>query len=193
MERREIEIKKWLDKIEKEANHLGIEYFLAIVSNSNNKLQIRSNIPSNNLDIDDYKKFLTKSEEPFRSITFKDLYDYIQKAERNEYGNHFPFDNNQYAFAIYDGSRQVNVGIMKDGCHWSMCNFVFYAEEGLVKIAKVDLDKQIAAYSNMIELDWNESLNNEDWIQYVGKTWLFVKGLICDALDPFLAKQEVSE
>lgn len=43
-------------------------------------------------------------------LTMRNIYEYIQEAERNDIGKHFPFPKHQeFCLHIYNGRRQVNI------------------------------------------------------------------------------------
>lgn len=77
-----------------------------------------------------------------KDITFKDFYEYILTAERDEYGYH-KIENNgcfpKYSLHIYDGDRQVNVNcqMAEEDIPISIGNFIFSPEEDELTIYPV--------------------------------------------------------
>lgn len=182
------EFYQWLNKIEEEAKHLGVNYFIAAAYGKNCNAEIRVNNNGDNINIAKCQQLWNDFNKSFREITFKDLYDYIQKADRNAYGYHFPKDTS-IAFHIYHNMNQMNICIKDNNFYKPICNFIFDSEFDIVKIANVN-DNGISDYDNMISINWNKSLTNEVWVNYVGENAGFIKTLICEAIVLALIEKE---
>lgn len=189
MGKREDEIKKWIEKIEKEAYDLGVDYFFAVANGMNDDAIVRSNNLRNNSNIADCRKFWNNLKKVFTPLTFKNVYEYIQQADRNEFGYHFPFENDTFhAFHIYNGLRQVNINVMNDNSYLSICNLIFDPEAHLVKIVKVN-ENGIADYDDILEITWDSSLCDSICLNHIGTNWSSIKEFLRDAIGPFVAKK----
>ena len=63
------------------------------------------------------------------TFTFKDVYNFIQSAERDEWGYFIPEEDNVYAFHIYEGRKQMNVCIHNaDGGYDPLNVFTFHRD-----------------------------------------------------------------
>lgn len=177
--------KEWLSKIEKEAYDLGLNFFIA-VAEGNENVEVKSNNVQNNSNIKDLQTFWEKNIKKFRKVLFRDLYNYIQKAERDYYGYHFPFnDDKNILFHIYEGRRQVNIckfqqcKFQQEAIYYSLVNFVFEPEEELIKIIKVN-EKLVADYDNPMIISWDTPINGNLWKLFIGNP--MVSGVIMDAI-----------
>lgn len=83
-------------------------------------------------------------------ITFEALFNYINQAERNDVGEHYPFkDNHSIMYHIYENKRQLNVNI--NGIPVAV--FLFFTDEN--KVALINVENGIAKYSIMYPVKVN--------------------------------------
>lgn len=131
-------------------------------------------------------------------LTFEDLRDYIQMADRNSEGMHYPFGDNSdsgvvYTFHIYDGRRQVNICMTNqhhDGMPNSIGNFVFDDDE--VYMFRVN-NSGVADYDHPlivpiitpIDHSLGTKEQNPDiarWVQHLGPYGSGIKEVLRDTL-----------
>lgn len=138
-------------------------------------------------------------------LTFEDLRDYIQTADRNSEGMHYPFDDNNdsgviYTFHIYDGRRQVNICMTdhhRDSMPNSIGNFVFEDDE--VSMFRVnnsgvaDYDHPlIMSIATPIDHPLGSKEQNPDisrWVQHFGPYGSSIKDVLRDTILPVISNQ----
>lgn len=177
-----------LKKVEEEAYNSGLNYFIALASN-NEKPKVISNNIQNNSVIKDLQKFWEGQTKKFGKVLFRDLYDYIQIAEKDYYGQHFPFNKDKsYSFHIYNGRFQVNICKYnkESDSYDSMVNFIFNPKNEEVKIVKVN-QYLVADYDNPLVMGWYTPVNDSLWVSFIGGNSA-IREIIRDALGPFLNK-----
>ena len=197
-------IHSWLQKVEQEAYELGLDYFIAVGKGSRGNAIVHSNNVCMNSNIKDIINGYNQLTRKFTQITFGDLYEYIQSAECDDYGYHFPFsDNDNVVFHIYNHRRQVNI-CLKDGTgnYTSKLNIIYDPECSLVNVVPVSngvalydnpktinfhgiaADKdlmRIGTYKPLMDVEYNDS--EEEFRD----THRIVVSMISDALGPWKA------
>ena len=193
-------LKEIAKQIEELCNNSGLDYFFAV---SDSK-EIISSIGAGNHrseKLEDLRSYWVNTYLKYSSITFLDLYNLIQEAERNEFGFHIPFkDDDSVSFHIYNGKRQMNLNIVDkstigfDGIsHFeSVLNFIFDPTNETVRIVKVK--DGVADYFNYLELNWHSSINNEKFLTYISDVETYgcsVKDIIYKSIIQSLGKEMI--
>ena len=111
----------------------------------------------------------------------KDLFHYIQTAERDEFGYHYPYgsDNSGIRFHIYSNLRQVNIMVDNE----TVIDMVFDPGENIVTFYPVE--NEICDYEAGISMKMNETIDAQ-----VSGCWKYLKiqhaelirGMILDIL-----------
>ena len=183
-------IENWLNKIEKEAQDLGINYFIMAAHGTKNAAVVSNNI-QDNYEISKMQETYAKMHKPFKSITFRDFMDYIRCADKDECGMHFPFNDKEIAFHIYAGRNQVN--ICKKNC-WgaydSVYNFIFDSEAEMVNVYPVN--NHYVDYNHPINININNSVTDRNNVTGYWETGIirmdsYVAEIIRDSVGPYLA------
>lgn len=121
-------------------------------------------------------------------LVFKDLWEYIQSAERDSSGMNYPFhgDNElvEFGFHIYSGRNQVNICRGTDGIAFSsIANFVFDDDE--VSVIRVN-NHQIADYDNPLRISITTPIDDvpSEWTSYLGISGKIVQAIFQLVLQP---------
>lgn len=138
-------------------------------------------------------------------LTFEDLRDYIQTADRNSEGMHYPFGDNSdsgvvYTFHIYDGRRQVNICMTdyhRDSMPNSIGNFIFEDDEvSMFRVSRsgvADYDHPlIVPITTHIDHPLGVKEQNPDiakWVQHLGSYGSVIKEVLRDALCSVISNQ----
>ena len=172
--------KEFLAQISEEATKRGLNFFFTVAENRTDNAVYSTNNISDNTDIDLMQKEWERLHKPFRVTVLEDLYEYIQVAEREDDGIHFPFENcKDVAFHIYNGRKQVNICVNdRDGYLTSICNIIFTEDDVLVVsvidgIANYDSPERYIKESSIAAAITNQK----------------ARSLILDALGPFCANK----
>lgn len=183
-------INMFLNEVKSLSQVLGIDYFIMIeggeysFSNDNGDSIVKD-------VIDNYNK------QP--DVTFKDLFDYIQTAERDEFGYHDPFPNDKslpkLLFHIYDNKRQVNITYMQntgDPSPSSIGNIIFDEEDQVVKLIEVN-ESGYANYDNPIVLHIKTVIDiKDDYSKYVGIMGNYIRDFIMNILKAYKIDKGIS-
>lgn len=113
-------------------------------------------------------------------LQFKDLYNYIQTADRDSFGIHKPFNDSDVAFHIYSGNVQVNV-MMGDVV---LLNFVFDPDNEYVSIYSVE--QGIADYEHPLTYSMSSYINGPQAHWYseisIDVSPIMIKNILISAL-----------
>ena len=127
-------------------------------------------------------------------ITFATLYDYIQEAERNSVGFHFPFKNEYTFFHIYDNKVQMNLNVDD----YPVAVFLFRPDENTVRLVHVN-ENYCAMYNEEPQCVLSMSTpiscihdNPEGWFRYFGDYGEVIKEILRDVLGPYFEKKKVA-
>ena len=101
--------------------------------------------------------------------TFKDLYEYVQEAERDDTGMHNI--NESLTFHIYEGRREMNIGLDKDeyGFPVLVNKIIFHEDENIASI--YEINKGRTNYDSHVDVDFNEELNKCSWYLWVQRLY----------------------
>lgn len=124
-----------------------------------------------------------------KEITFKDLYEYIQEAERDDVGRNFPFKENYNTFYhIYNGKHQMNLN------HYGkvIADFLFEPFTGEVGLVPVS-ESEVAEYENQKIISWDTPISAdcddpEAWYKWFGEKGGVIKEILLDHMTPLFAK-----
>lgn len=134
-------------------------------------------------------------------ITFRTLYEYIQQAERDEFGYNFPFGkeirvigfpgkedmsfpDESVSLHIYEGRKQVNV----TACGIHAANFIFDPSDESVRLVRVN-ESEVADYDSepfYVSFDTPISDGGIGWSEYFGNIGGSVKEVFRDLLPAYL-------
>ncbi len=113
-------------------------------------------------------------------LQFKDLYNYIQTADRDRFGIHKPFKDSDVAFHIYSGNVQVNM-MMGDVV---LLDFVFDPDDEYVSIYSVE--QGIADYEHPLMYPTSSYINGPQAHWYseisIDVSPIMVKNILTDVL-----------
>lgn len=200
-------IHSWLQKVEQEAYELGLSYFIAVGEGMLGNANVRMNNVCGNSNITDIINNYQQLKKNFSRVTFGDLYEYIQTADRNEFGYHYAFGNNKdIVFHIYENRRQVNICFLDDNnIHTSKLNIIYDPECSLVTV--VPVENGIALYDNAKTISFRLGNVNDEPVK-IGKykpllevgfndsetefmnTYKMMVSIISDVLGPWKAANE---
>lgn len=128
------------------------------------------------------------------SITFRTLYDYVQQADREEFGYHFPFGRDQAGvkvfFHIYEGRMQMNLNLND----MPKAVFLFYPNEQTVRLVTVN-ESGVADYSSaqkLVSFDHQISDGHGGWESYFGEVGGAVKETLRDVLAGYARDLEIA-
>lgn len=101
-------------------------------------------------------------------VKFSDLYNYIQEADRDSVGNHYPAQTAVYpvwSFQIYEGRRQLNINRQDHpkAAEWPRAALIFYPEENRVRLVRCN--NCIADYDEENYIPMDTELSDEGWIE----------------------------
>lgn len=106
------------------------------------------------------------------NLTFRDLYAYIQEANRDSKGYHYPISTSTdiypiWLFHICEGRLEFSINRQDapDMINWAKAGLIFCPDEGKVRLIRIN--NCIADYDEINYISIDTSLNDDSWFEFL--------------------------